>query len=1161
MTNSINIDSLKARVYEIFKKDDGFYKFLTEDISKSYQCITDMLKNEMDSIEIILTKDNITKIERLMNRELAVNPGSIKVGNLKTAIGRSLWEDNRTLWGDKSKDFFGEANKEVRRFNDIWEILFKRDKNTGKIGKKDILIFTNPNSVKDADIIESISEFFDSIKNNEELTKVFDGLNTIIHEKGEVNSDSINIKLIHLEQVVRHIALYFINAALLKNPSFLKDKIKVEGAYYNTEKLQKLSNECNFSVVINNIIKYLTKQNKICDFLNILRIQRNILAHITSNVTKPADRIVFSRFVLYTLIGTFYVCRRFLTLSGAYEDIKCKEKIFSVYFNRNLNDDIISLPENDKKSIISSLSSIKLYRNTEVNPKNIYNSHIEYTIVKDEKYKLEFGEGESKVSVDVPTEDFWLSPSNKPIAIWTGVKTYFFTDISTIYSELDPYIQNANKEEIDALNSLVKTLNHLVIDLSNKTEENSYVIKLLVEASNSIDKRLKTLIDIVDGTSKDVKSILSAVKVLIGILCGFLVIAFGLYIFYELSANPNPESFIEKGDTYLKNHKPEKAGDAYRKAIAGYEAILKTDSNNIKANIGLATMLMRGKGKYDIEYAKQCAKRASIDKRGQGLYAYLLALSGNDEEANKCLKSIHNLDDEYAKLADALLTIYGLGREQTEETIQQANSIISNLSIQEAPLEIARMAQTGVPDNNKEGSFYIYPDPMLGINYLGILAQDSLNLTAMVLMSEFYSTMGNINAAFNIGYAALVSGMETIAPSLIIQTLNDIDIEKSDDYYAQRLEKISRIAEQNNSVLVNLSRFCHGIYNYSHKRNGITAKQLVKDIDGIINEIETSDNEELTKILDDLYKLRVSLCLQCGNLSRATQLAMKIDDFNDSIAVNNYLLGICFAKGYGDIPIDTIESKRFINEAANSGYEKAIYTRLRMATPLDYKVEEVKNLIVSNSRWLKYTYDIEIYDSVLKKQIGFLDLTDGEPSGQRIMSVDSDGTIKCFLFYYTASKYADLKDSIWENSPLIAMEMADYWRDYYRPRPATFALFEEEIPYLQYCPKEYQIMYNTIITCYEYRTFDNHDGFTNQLLPRTILEEQMLQLQIGIASALEHRNGEFARHLITMWLTLAEDYGMDENNLTIYKEFALPEYINDKNYAPYKKMDYPKYSY
>lgn len=1178
MASSINIDSLKATTYETIKKDDAFISFLTEDLSPNFQCILDMLKTEMDSIEITLTKDNIKIIEQLRGIKLAINPGIIKVAELRTAIGCPLWDDKRSaLWGDKSKEIFGEANKEVLRYNDISVFLSKK-------GKK---IFTNPKSINNEDIKDSISEFFESLnqlKDKEkcdELTRVFECFNKIIQKKGEVSNDAINIQLIHIEQIVRHIAIHFIKNILSTNPDFIKGKIKVNCAYYNTEKLLKYSNECTFSIINNTIIDFLSGRNIICDYLDILRIQRNILAHISSNVTKSEDRIVFAKFVLFTLLGSFYICRRNLINQAAYNKTECNEKTFSVYFNSKLNDDIADLPENEKQSITSSLPDIKLYKEVEVNPKNKYSSHIEYTILKNGKYRLEFGEGASKVSVDVPTESFWLSPSNKPIAIWTGVKTYFFSDISTIYSELDPYIHNANKEEINALNSLVTTLNHLINDLSNKTEANSSMINHLVEATKSIEESLKNLNTKVGVISKDIKSILSAVKnilftakILIGILCVIIVIAFSFFMYKELSHDPNPESFIEKGDRYLKDYKPEKAGEAYRKAIAGYEALLKTDSNNINANIGLATMLMRGKGKYDLERAKQCAKRAYVDKRGQGLYVYLLVLSGNYEEANKCINSIHNLNDEYAKIADALLTFYGFGREQTIETIHQAISNISNLPIQEAALEIAIMNLTGVPIKDKDNSFYIYPDPMLGINYMGILAQDSLNLTAMASLSNFLSTMGNLNAAFNTGYAALVSGMDIIAPSLIIQTLNDVDLEKSDDYYAQRLEKISRIAEQNNSVLTNLSRFCHSVYNYNHNRNGVTAKQLVNDLDAIIKEIENSDDDNLVKQLENLNTLRVSLCLQCGDLSRATQLAMELDNCDDSLAVSNYLMGICFAKGYGDIPIDTIASMQYICKAADSGYPKAIYTRLRNASPLEYKIE--KNSYHNAAYALTYSKDLGIIKTTNETTNNPTDSTSYKPTGfgvgsgsveyvyvqgEPLIKVNSDGTQTRYTFVFNASKYADVADSIWQKSAQIAMELSDYWREYYRPWPIYKTLFEWEIPYIPYCPKEYQIMYNTINTCYEYGDLDNHSGFTNRPLPKAILEEQMLQLQIGISSALDHRNGELARHLITMWVTLAEDYGVEENILSFYKEYVLPEYKDEKKYIPYKKIDYPKFLY
>lgn len=1173
MANSINIDSLKSGLFNICMRDDLLLEFFIYDIasnSGTYQCLKEMLLSEYDNIAANLTQDNINNLESLTGHKLKLSPGSIKVSELKEALGE-IW-GKKDLWKrEKSKGYFGVGSAEVFRFRDINDIL----------SQESIVIYSNISSVKDDAIIDSISELIDSIMeiNNEEkrneLLLFFDGLRSSIdNSKGEIDKFSINDKFIRIEEALRHITKHFIYST---KTGFLINKVKnpENGTFYSERDLKQLIDGCEFSQIIH-IIKTIGNKD-VGPHLNILRILRNKIAHLTSNVTKPEDRYRISCFLLCSIIGSFYTTRKKLLDSDAYTATTCNEKIFSIYFNNNLR---AGISEEVKDCLLSALPKIKLFKDIEISPRNAYSSHIEYTILKDEKYRLEFGEGDSKLSIDVPTESFWRSPSNRPVAIWTGVQPYFFTDISAIYSELNPYIQNANKEDIDALTNLAEVLNQLVSNLGDKIEAN---IEILTKAINKIDETLnkinRTLITTNEGVkilieqgekaqkdNKETKKGVNRMSYATMALCILLAIALGLYVYKEFSHDSTPKSYLIEGDAYLKEHKAEKAGEAYRKAIGRYETIIKTDSNNIEANISLATMLMRGKGKYDLEQAERCAKRASSDKRGQGLYAYLLMRNGKYKEASNCLKTIHNLDDEYAKLTDAVLTIYGMEREQNIESILKADSIIAFLPIQEAALEKAFEAYNGVPNNDIEGSYFITPDPMLGLVAFSNLVRDSLSIQAMTYLSDFSSVMGDFGQAYTLGYAAFAAGMNKIAPMLIIQTLHDIDIERSDASFAKEIEELSRIAEQDNSFLTDLSRFSHSLYNYYHERLGVTAKQLVEDLDSVISKMEDLRDEELLTILDNLYTIRVSLCLQSGDMTRATHLAMKLDKCNDSIAISNYLLGVSFARGYGNIPIDSVASRKYISKAARLGYNKAIYTQLKYAKPLEYKIVTSKDW--SRAYSLSYSEDLEVIkeaprDSVTNEPIGF---AEGEAcvtyiGGTPIMKTNSDGTKTFYTFEYNASKYALVSDSIWQSSPELAMELADYWRDFYYPWPIYESISGEEMPYLPYCPKEYQVMCNTISTCYEYGKVDDKDGLRNRQLPQTILEYQMSQLQIALSSALKHRNGEMARHLITMWLTLAVEYGIEGNVIQSYEDFADLEYKSEKHFNPYRKIDYPMYLY
>lgn len=728
-------------------------------------------------------------------------------------------------------------------------------------------------------------------------------------------------------------------------------------------------------------------------------------------------------------------------------------------------------------------------------------------------------------------------------------------------------LDKGNNQPTDNDNELSDNVKNLIAKLDplfQKIEELSGGSDMQhAERDNLIAEVNRQILELIEQNKQKEKS---KRKNVWGIVAGFsfviILLLTNLYFntngFASLFQSNDPIALIEKGDEWLKKGEIEKAGESYRDAIKVYEKILAKDSNNVDANIGLAMLLMRGKGEYDPIRAKKYAKNASKDmsssgRRGEGLYAYLLTMNDDTETAKDFIKKKKSSDkDDYLRLAQIKLKIYGqYGTDLKDLEIKALFDSLQTMDIPEAAMEMAFIWMNGIKKDNNDDIYIITPMPIYGAAVLNTIANDSLLPLAMAKLSDFFFLIQN-EQSINYGLTAIACGVKDYSPILRMHILQDYDIEKFDEETYNYFEKITRITGQQDGIDTEFSDFMQEFCNYNSKEKDVSEDELLKDLNSIIAlvEKEFKKNNNCNKMinsntLDILKRMQVSLYLKSGNIRQATKIAMQINDFNDSIAVSDYLLAICYDKGWGDYPIDSMYRDSLINSSAEYGFCEAIYTRLRKNRPMKEFIEA--NVKPGTSQLLYYTPSSSMNEYI-----------DDMEEGLVLVPVGADGKsekIKNGIHRYMVSTDADVADSIWKKSPKLAMELADYWFPYY---------YHNDIvsPYLDYCPKDFQAMYNAVSIAYEHQ--QQKDGRYSYIIkeqPRAILDDLVIQLQIGLAEAINNRKIKMAHHLVTLLVEIGKRLGVEEELLTLYQDLTTAEYKEGKTFVPYMKSSGYLYAY
>ena len=1238
--------------YERIEGEYSFKNFLQSANIKlgTYACIGELLKRVKDAITINLTDEEIKTLKHIWETYLETKGTSpiretMKVSELEV-IFRDLWRKKPVKEGFKENteptpfwksdkdiaEFWNDNNrKQVKTYHDISDYLNKETR----------LSFEMPTNINDDDIIESIYGFFklvDGIGDStvrKQLVDFICSFRSIISAKGLIQAKSVE-PLINDEVVPRQIARFFV---LKVKDDFFKGNHAIEkrkdnngnSIPYRYNEIRTLSQQDNakYADIINKIINVLLKENggkpvyywtNLTKFLDILRLLRNGKAHYLQELVEEGEQLPVACFILHTYVGTYLSIKKNLqnldALSEPFDYEELGVKTLTVYFNGDLKKEVSG------NEYIKNVLRPQLYRLKEEKqePTNKADGYSEYRIERGGKYILRCGVGKNAVEDRVPCgkdEMFWNSASTNHVAFWDGVKFHFYPDISTMSSELNPLVQTAQKKDLEKIVHLLEQVESHLEGIKKGTDE----LKAIRETLALGQKRLEDLGDKIDRgfdtahqDAEEQKGLQRGTNRYLRLLVGLVVfVMFAIFGYYVIKNWPKdkPEVLITKGDHYLRNGDAEKAGETYRKAIKAYEDILSEDSVDVDANLGLAMMLMRGKGIYDLAEAEHCAKRASEEStRAEGLYHYLLFLNKKYGDVDHLVGNLRadGEKDEYTILTDALLEIYGCcDRERSLESVLRARTVLDSLCKfnQDAVLDRAGIVKYGIERENCEDDFYIWPDPIFAESDLSVIANDSLNPVAMAMLSEFYGQLGEMKDCLEWGVSAYECGMKAYAPSLTIQMLQNNIIENPGIDFKAIFKELERSARHDKSLTGECAKYMTRVHNYSI--NEMPAKDLLKSTDDFIDILKLTQDGNYAQFLEQLYRFRVTLCLEVGDLPRATSLAMKVDVFNDSIAVSQYLEGICCDRGWAGQPQDSILRDNLINSSAERGYPEAVYTRLKKAEPLRcypirinrkdpvYKFTTAERVFASdiyrkfgnkgvfrNSFYrngkqsakpiFDLTFITPVTNSIKPESLPKEEIVEASSQtspfvmGEAEVELKDDFDYKDFQYvvgiHYDASIYAQISDSIWSKSPKLAVELADYWRDYYSPGPYYLPIQEQDSPYVEYCPKEYQVIWDVLARCYNYVELSNgNDGLvTVDLINKPIMEDYFAEIKIGIASAMKHGNSEMAKHLITMWLTLSNNNEVNEAEKVRYEKFALPEYKN-KGFQPYKKIDYPIYAY
>lgn len=615
-----------------------------------------------------------------------------------------------------------------------------------------------------------------------------------------------------------------------------------------------------------------------------------------------------------------------------------------------------------------------------------------------------------------------------------------------------------------------------------------------------------------------------------------LSVAFALYLFKDniidhfLSAG----EIIEKADArfcelFFETPQEKKQlpfndisdiGTEYRRAIKKYEDSLRVDSTNINAHLALAHMFIQGKGKYSLSEAlihAQSAANHSI--RGKGLYCYLLHSLGKDSLCYDYMFE-HYLspdsfvvgEDEYLTLTKALWLIYGHDEESrrkrtltsTLKGLEIVNSLCDiNL---DAVFERAQMAAFGVHHDEKKMYYYITPDPIYSTCCLHYLTEHSYPI-ALLTLSEAEYNLNCIEAFINSCSFAVGAGIRQAAPLLrsrIEQLFAGTDNSKAIKY----LQQIQELEEGNNFG-TKMARLFRAFNSHGQK----TREQTLQELDSLITRAEKGETDQYLVDLEELYRTRISLCLQLNDTLRATELAMQKDACHDTIAVRQYIKAVWLAC-YKDSTTaqDSITSERLINISARRGYSQAIYTWLRHNTGVD-----VVTLLESSFSGFSYSSN---FKSVTGNMV-----SPGKPDPSEWIA-----------------------DSLWKSQPLLAWALAEYWNG------------QNEDLFLPYCPEEYQAMMHLM------------DYKKEEPYIRSQLEDYKWYCQWGLAHAIEHQQPVIAYLLAQEWLEVmdalykyyGETISLGKNYYINYQDIAdhLKDYQKElKANGRYIKPNYPLYAY
>lgn len=402
------------------------------------------------------------------------------------------------------------------------------------------------------------------------------------------------------------------------------------------------------------------------------------------------------------------------------------------------------------------------------------------------------------------------------------------------------------------------------------------------------------------------------------------------------------DSFIMSGDSLLQIGvkqndfvKCEQAGKAYRTAITKLKD--RAEQLDYNSSIVLCHMYLSGKGCYNLDSAFYYAKKDEVraTKKGQGLYAYLLLKRGEIEKARKEVSRAIDSEEPYIRLTKALYDIHNaigstLSFSESKQACESVYQNLSNINNDDANYEKAIIALWGVR-TSEDSEFLIHPN--LGEAYNALYALAKRNPYALLALGDIHNMMGDVYAGLNYHCAAFYCGVQQEAAiSINLSMLFNADTFT----LTEQGRAIKEIMAGKANVIGGIGGLLSDYVHYFNNKDYDLAVEAADSLSVLTQETKTN-----VCINDSTFipTIQITSRLMTGkpkDFSKAVQLAMKRDNCSDSVAVSDYLKGVCFAKGYG-CKIDLSKSDTLILSSAKRGtYTESLVTFVKRHPPVFY---------------------------------------------------------------------------------------------------------------------------------------------------------------------------------------------------------------------------------
>ncbi len=456
----------------------------------------------------------------------------------------------------------------------------------------------------------------------------------------------------------------------------------------------------------------------------------------------------------------------------------------------------------------------------------------------------------------------------------------------------------------------------------------------------------------------------------------------------------SPNELILKGDSLLNlalwkqdYDLCEQAGNTYRKAIDHLRLLAEQPSTKVAASLDLCHMYMSGKGCYNLDSAFYFAQIDEVraTKEGQGLYAYLLFKRGQTEQARREISRAIDDEDEYIRITKALNDMHNaITKSSSKLTCENAYLNLSKINNDDAKYERALIDLWGVR-NREDTHFLLHPN--FGEAYNTFYELGKRNPSSLMVLGDIHRLLNDAENGIFYHYAAFCCGhQQEAAIAINLSFLFHSDSFTPTGFDRDIMEKMAGLSNVIGGVGGLLSDYVHFIDSKDYDL-------AIKTADSLFVLTHQQDNNAKIIITDTTYISRIQITSRLltgehNDFSEAVHLAMKRDNCTDSIAVADYLKGVCYAKGYG-CTIDIKKSDDLILQSAKRGtYTESLATYFKRHPPItgsnieqdelwDFYlspvllkkspklVSVVGTLFISDIVDINYLYDYQIEDKLI----------------------------------------------------------------------------------------------------------------------------------------------------------------------------------------------------